>query len=81
MDEVRSQILGTDPDYGFSKPGGYDESGNFADDPDYYYTVSDDMGSDIKELSVIVWFDENGDGNLDEEEQNVRLDTKIADRG
>jgi len=81
MGQLRSQILGNDSDYGFDKTDGYAGSGNFTTDPAYYYTVSDDEGSGIKELSVTVWFDEDGDGIQDLSEQSVRIDTKIADRG
>jgi len=78
-DEIRSQILGGNP--GFDKPGGYGETGGgFPDDPDYCYTVIDDQASGIKELSVTVWFDEDGDGTQDEDERSIQLDTKIANR-
>ncbi|MBU0571087.1 MAG: prepilin-type N-terminal cleavage/methylation domain-containing protein [Candidatus Omnitrophica bacterium] len=80
VDEIRSQILGGNP--GFDKPGGYGETGEvFPDDPDYYYTVTDDEASGIKELGVTVWFDEDGDGIQDEDERPIQLDTKIANRG
>jgi len=80
MDEVRSQILGTNASYGFNKSGGYDETGSFASYTDYHYTVTDDEGSDIKELSVVVWFDEDGDGSQDVDEEAVQVDTKVAER-
>jgi prepilin-type N-terminal cleavage/methylation domain-containing protein len=81
MDEVRSQILGTNPSYGFSND--YTESATAfpAPDDDYMYTVADDQGSDIKILNVTVWFDEDGDSVQDTDEESVSLDVKIADRG
>ena len=94
MDEIRSQILGTNPSYGFSKD--YNESTTAFPNPDdppepgfkYKYTVADDQGAGIKELNVTVWFDENDNGAPDtysgpyeEDEISVSLDTKIADRG
>ncbi len=80
IDEVRSRILGDNTSYGFNKSGGYTETGNFSYDADYCYAVTDDMGSSIKEISVTVWFDEDGDGAQDASEEAVRLDTKIAER-
>ena len=81
MDAIRSQILGTNASYGFSKD--YTESATAfpAPDDDYRYTVSDDQGADIKVLNVTVWFDEDGDGSQDADEESVSLDVKIADRG
>ena len=80
-DEVRSQILGTNPSYGFSKD--YTESATAFPAPDssYKYTVSDDNSANIKELNTTVWFDEDNDGVQDSDEENVSLDVKIADRG
>lgn len=80
MDEVRSQILGTNASYGYNKSGGYGGSGAFTGFSDYGYTVTDDQGSDIRELSVTVWFDEDGDSTQDADEDSVQLDTKIAKR-
>jgi prepilin-type N-terminal cleavage/methylation domain-containing protein len=80
MDEVRSQILGLNASYGFDKSGGYDGSGTFTLNPDYAYSVTDDMGADIKEISVTVWMDENGNGSFDTGEEYVTLDTKVAKR-
>lgn len=94
MDEIRSQILGTNPNYGFSKD--YNKSATAFPNPDdppdphfkYKYTVTDDQGAGIKELKVTVWFDENGNDEPDtysdpheEDEISVSIDTKIADRG
>ncbi|MGB3242483.1 MAG: type II secretion system protein [Candidatus Omnitrophota bacterium] len=81
MDEVRSQILGTNASYGFSKD--YTESATAfpAPDDDYIYTVTDDQSTDIKILNVTVWFDEDGDSVQDADEESVSLDVKVADRG
>ena len=80
IDEVRSQILGTNANYGYNKFGGYGGSGMFMGFSDYNYIVTDDEGSDIREISVTVWFDEDGDGTQDADEDSVQLDTKIAKR-
>ncbi|MCK5450819.1 MAG: type II secretion system protein [Candidatus Omnitrophica bacterium] len=80
IEEIRSQILGTDPSYGFAKAGGYGGSGTFTGYSNYKYTVTDDNGIGIKELSVTVWFDDDGDGVLDSGEESIRLDTKVAER-
>lgn len=81
MDEIRSQILGTDENYGFSND--YTESATAFPNPDasFKYTVTDDQGTNIKELRVSVWFDEDDDDIQDSDEESVTLDTKIADRG
>jgi len=47
---------------------------------DYKYTVSDDVGTDIKVISVTAWYDDDGDGALDSGEESITLDTKVADR-
>ncbi|MFH1411842.1 MAG: type II secretion system protein [Candidatus Omnitrophota bacterium] len=80
MDELRDQILGTNASYGYSKSGGYGGSGTFTGFSGYRYSVTDDQGSDIRELTVDVWFDDNGNGTLDTGEDSVTLDTKIAKR-
>ncbi|MFH1836900.1 MAG: prepilin-type N-terminal cleavage/methylation domain-containing protein [Candidatus Omnitrophota bacterium] len=80
MDEVRSLVLGTNAGYGYDKAGGYDDTGTFTSFTDYAYEVEDDQGADIRELSVTVWFDENGNSTLDAGEDSVKLDTKIAKR-
>jgi len=80
IDELRGQILGTNASYGYNKAGGYGDSGIFAGFTDYNYTVTDDQGADIRELSVTVWFDADGGGTQDADEDNVQLDTKIAER-
>ncbi len=81
MDEIRSQILGTNASYGFNKD--YTESATAfsAPDDDYNYTVTDYHGANIKVLNVTVWFDENGDDSQDAGEESVSLDVKVADRG
>jgi type II secretory pathway pseudopilin PulG len=88
MDEVRSQILGANPNYGFSKD--YTKPSTTFPNPDagFKYTVTDDQGTDIKELNITVWFDENDNDIIDtysgpyqEDEIRIDLDTKIADRG
>ncbi|MFH1395286.1 MAG: type II secretion system protein [Candidatus Omnitrophota bacterium] len=48
---------------------------------DYKYTVSDDEGTGIKVIQIMVWYDEDGDNTLDSNEQVITFNTKVADRG
>ena len=49
-------------------------------DTSYRYSVQDDGDPLMKTFSVTVWFDEDGDGMLDEGEINIRLDTRFTRR-
>ena len=81
IDEARSRMLGSNPDYGFDHD--YTTGATAFSSPftGYKYTISDNYAEDIKILNVTVWFDEDQDNVLDSGEPNVSLDTKIADRG
>lgn len=81
MEEVRSLILGTDPSYGFSH--NYTQSATAFPSPNgsFKYTVSDNAASNIKELNIDVWLDEDANSVFDDYEYGVTLDTKVADRG
>ena len=46
----------------------------------FKYIVSDDQGTDIKEIAVYVWYDEDGDNIVDSDEEEVELNTKVAER-
>ncbi len=60
----------------------YDESATAFPFPDstFKYTVSDDQGSEIREISVTVWYDEDDDNTVDDDEESIELNTKIAKR-
>ncbi|MFH1504238.1 MAG: prepilin-type N-terminal cleavage/methylation domain-containing protein [Candidatus Omnitrophota bacterium] len=79
MDDLRVKTLN---DFDTSR----DESvTRFSLDPglpfyNYKYTVADNEGIGIKEIQVNVWYDEDGDDAIDVREDDIRLDTKIADR-
>lgn len=46
----------------------------------FKYTVSDDPDTGIREITVNVWYDKNGDDTVDDDEEEVILNTKIARR-
>lgn len=46
----------------------------------FKYVVSDDQGTDVKEIAVNVWYDEDGDNIVDSDEEEVELNTKVAER-
>jgi len=80
IEEARKTIF--NPDYDFDSTDASESATAFAEPFAFYkYTVTDDQGSGIKELNVTTWFDENGNGLLDADEEKVSIDTKIADRG
>ncbi|HEX30315.1 TPA: prepilin-type N-terminal cleavage/methylation domain-containing protein [Candidatus Poribacteria bacterium] len=59
----------------------YTGSGTFPPpDDSYRYSVWDDGDPEMKTISVIVWFDENGDGKRDEDEVYTKLDTRLTRR-
>ena len=75
MEGVKGKIIyDFDPDYS--------ESATAFPSPDatFKYTVSDDQGAEIKEIAVNVWYDKDGDDLIDDDEEAVELNTKIADR-
>ncbi len=81
-----------DPDGKYNE-GGYKKSTTsstdfLAPDADFRYTISDDEDTDIKEIMITVWYDEdgvvtqNGDGDHipGKGEKAVRLRSKVARR-
>ena len=59
----------------------YTGSGSFPPpDLNYRYTVQDDGDPVMKTISVTVWFDEDGDGELEEGEIDIKLDTRFTRR-
>jgi prepilin-type N-terminal cleavage/methylation domain-containing protein len=59
----------------------YTGSGSFpSPDTSYRYSVQDDGDSEMKTISLTVWFDEDGDGELDEGEISLTLDTRLTRR-
>jgi len=50
-------------------------------DNKFKYTVADNYGLDIKDISVTVWYDANDDNTLDSDEERIQFKTKIANRG
>lgn len=75
MEEVKSKAV-----YDFSQD--YTEFATAFPAPDsaFKYTVSDDQGSGIKEIAVVVWYDKDGDNSVDADEEDIELNTKIAER-
>lgn len=51
-------------------------------DPDstFKYTVTVGTGSDIKDINVSVWYDRNGNDAIDDGEENIELNAKVARR-
>jgi len=96
IDELREKNFSRNPALGFSR--NYREPVPPAKPPPFpspdekfKFTVSDTFesgtGSKVKIISVTVWFDENGNHNIDtyssayrEDEVNVALDTKFSQR-
>ncbi|MBI2870446.1 MAG: hypothetical protein HYY14_01920 [Candidatus Omnitrophica bacterium] len=86
VDEIRNRAIDSYTNGG----AGYDESATAFSSPyaTYKYTVADNEAADIKNITVTVWYDEDGDGTVDsyseawrEDEASVVLDTRVADRG
>jgi prepilin-type N-terminal cleavage/methylation domain-containing protein len=75
LEEVKSKAI-----YDFNQD--YNESATAFPSPDstFKYTVSDDQGSEIKEIAVNVWYDRNGDNDIDDDEEEIELNTKVAER-
>jgi prepilin-type N-terminal cleavage/methylation domain-containing protein len=74
MEEIKSQIFS---DFSSS----YGEFAAFSEPHSAYkYIVTDDEGVGIKELSITVWYDENDDDVIDDNEDQVNLNIKMADR-
>jgi hypothetical protein len=46
----------------------------------FKYTVSDNGNTAIKTISVKVWFDKNGNGSINTDEEWIELNTKAAKR-
>jgi len=87
MDEIKAKVLGVSasPGYSFGWNQDYSGTGSFASpDSSYSYTIFDPdypVSSDyIRDISVVVWHDEDGDGGRDSNEKSVTWDTKIARR-
>ena len=80
VDEIRNLALGSDPSYGFDVD--YTESSSAFPAPDdkFRYTVTDSNRRNIKDISLVVWFDGDMNGDLDDGEAFVNLDTRIARR-
>jgi|GEM_PF-608195 len=75
LEEVKSKAT-----YDFDQD--YSESATAFPSPDstFKYTVSDDQGTEIKEIAVTVWYDKDGDNTVDEDEEGIELNTKVAKR-
>ena len=75
LEEVKGKAI-----YDFSQD--YNESGTAFSSPDstFKYTVSDDQGAEIKEIAVNVWYDKDDDNMVDEGEEDIELNTKVARR-
>ncbi len=75
IEEVKNKAI-----YDFSQ--NYSESATAfpSPDSDFKYIVSDDQGTAIKEIEVVVWYDKDGNGSVDADEEDIELNTKIAER-
>lgn len=86
MDEVRAKILGrsTDLGYSFGWDVDYTQAATAfpAPDIDFKYTVADPdyPAALIRDIAVTVWYDKDGDGMLDSDENGMTLDTKVTKR-
>ena len=83
MEEVRSQIHGTSPDYGFDKDYTLTDGPEAFPVPNegYKFWVGDSTEpSFFKFLAVIVWFDTNNNNLPDPDEKSVILETIVANR-
>jgi prepilin-type N-terminal cleavage/methylation domain-containing protein len=87
MDEIKSKVLGVsiDPGYSFGWNQDYSQTGAFpSPDLDYRYSITDPdypaSGNYIRDISLTVWYDKDGDGTQDSSEKSVTRDTKIARR-
>lgn len=67
-------------DYSIPETSGGDPGGFSAPDDKYKYTIIDDNDTDLREITIQVWYDENDDNTVDPDEQNVTLDTLVARR-
>jgi len=50
-------------------------------DAEYMYTVADDYGLYVKQITVNVWHDEDNDGTADADEEQIELRTIVTNRG
>ena len=76
LEEVKSQAAHDfDADYNKTSVSAADFS---APDTKFRYTVSDDQGANLREVAVTVWYDENDNNSLDDNEDQFLLSTKIA---
>ena len=75
LEEVKCKAI-----YDFSPD--YSESATAFPSPDvsFKYVLTDDQGTEIKEISVVVWYDEDGNDTIDSDEESIELDTKVAKR-
>jgi prepilin-type N-terminal cleavage/methylation domain-containing protein len=82
MEQVKTKAL-TFYDSNYSVTGPLDPKyiAFVAPDDMYKYTVSDDLGPDIKTLIVTIWYDKNNNNARDGSEEWVEYKTKIANRG
>jgi len=83
IEELRNQILGKNPNYGFGK--NYSVLNPVAYPSPYvgfYYSIfdQDTLVSYLKLVSVAIWFDDNADNNAQQNEI-FNLTTFIANRG
>ena len=46
----------------------------------FRYKITDNLGTDMKEITVTVWYDEDSDNVFDTGEQGIGLETKVARR-
>lgn len=75
LEEIKGKAI-----YDFSPD--YSESATAFPSPHsaYKYTISDNLDTGIREIAVNVWYDEDDDNTIDENEAEVELNTKIAER-
>lgn len=78
LEEIKN-IVTLDFGSDYNKPAG-DATDFPAPNSRFRYTVTDNVDPDIKDITVRVWCDKDGNGTPDVDEQAVQLDTKIARR-
>ena len=75
MEEVRGKVT-----YDFDTSRAESAAQFLVPYDEYKYTVADDEGADIKVISVTVWHDEDDDDVVDNDEETITMDTRVADR-
>ncbi len=75
LEEVKGKAV-----YDFAQD--YNETATAFPSPDstFKYSVTDTPSAEIREVAVSVWYDADGNGGVDDGEEHIELNTKIAKR-